>query len=95
MRRAAKIDRNQPEIVAALEKAGAAVQHLHAVGAGCPDLLISFRGVNLLAEVKDGTLPPSARKLTDAQLRWHMLWRGQVAIVESVDDALRLIGVKE
>lgn len=93
MRRAAKIDRNQPEIVAALERVGAVVQHLHAVGAGCPDLLIGFRGANWLAEVKDGALPPSGRKLTDAQIRWHLLWRGQVAVVESVDDALRLIGV--
>jgi hypothetical protein len=56
-------------------------------------LLIGFRGANWLAEVKDGTLPPSSRKLTDAQLRWHMIWAGQAAIVESVDDALRLIGV--
>ena len=93
MRYAAKADRNQPEIVAALERVGASVQHLHSVGHGCPDLLVGFRGRNHLIEVKDGTLPPSRRGLTDAQIRWHMLWSGEVAIANSAEDALRIIGV--
>lgn len=38
--RAAKVDKNQPEIVEALRAEGAVVQHLHAVGVGCPDLLV-------------------------------------------------------
>lgn len=95
MRRAAKIDDNQPAIVAALRKAGASVQPLHAVGQGCPDILVGHRGVNHAIEIKDGAKPPSARGLTDAQIRWHSLWNGQVAIAESVEDALRIIGVLE
>lgn len=39
MRRAARVDRNHPEIVAALEKAGCLVQSLGQIGSGCPDLL--------------------------------------------------------
>lgn len=93
MRRAAKVDRNQPEIVGALRAVGASVEPLHAVGKGCPDLLVGFRGVNHLLEVKDGDLPPSARKLTDAQADWHPAWRGQVAVVTNVDEALKAIGV--
>jgi hypothetical protein len=40
MRRAAKIDANQPQIVEALRKAGATVHSLAAVGNGIPDLLV-------------------------------------------------------
>ncbi len=93
MRRAAKVDRNQPEIVGALRAVGASVEPLHAVGKGCPDLLVGFRGVNHLLEVKDGSLPPSARKLTEAQQQWHPSWRGNVVVVKSVDEAMKAIGV--
>lgn len=94
MRRAAKADRNQPEIVNALESAGATVQHLHTVGGGCPDIAVGYRGQNFLVEIKDGKAPPSARGLTDAQLLFHSIWRGQVAIAESIDDAFRIVGIK-
>ncbi len=52
MRRAAKIDRNHVEIVAALRGVGASVQDLAAVGKGCPDLLVGYRGQNYVIEVK-------------------------------------------
>jgi hypothetical protein len=82
MRRAGKIDRNQPEIVEKLREIGATVQILSAVGKGCPDLLVGFQGRNLLLEVKDGDLVPSARKLTPDQLGWHREWHGQVTVVD-------------
>jgi hypothetical protein len=47
------------------------VQTLAAVGCGCPDLLVGYRGKWWLAEVKDGEKPPSARELTDAEKRWQ------------------------
>jgi hypothetical protein len=94
MRRAARIDANQPEIVAALRGVGAAVQPLHTVGKGCPDLLVSHRMTNYLIEVKDGSKPPSARKLTQDQFDWHDAWRAPVHIVETVADALRVIGME-
>ncbi|PJN96415.1 hypothetical protein CNY89_02650 [Amaricoccus sp. HAR-UPW-R2A-40] len=93
MRRAAKVDANQAAIVNALRRAGASVQPLHAVGAGCPDLLVGYRGQNLMVEVKDGGKPPSARKLTPDQADWHDAWRGQVIVVKDVDQALAAIGV--
>ncbi len=82
MRRASKIDSNQPEIVEKLRELGASVQILSAVGKGCPDLLVGFQGRNLLLEVKDGDLVPSARKLTPDQLGWHAGWQGQVTVVD-------------
>ena len=91
MRRAAKVDANQGEIVTALRGIGATVQPLHGVGSGCPDLLAGYRGRNLLIEVKDGSKPPSARKLTPDQTEWHAGWKGQVCVVDSIDDALRVV----
>lgn len=94
MRRAAKVDANQSEIVAALRAVGASVQPLHAVGGGCTDLAVGFRGVNYMIEVKDGDKPPSARKLTPDQVTWHEAWRGQVCVVKSVEEALEAIGIR-
>lgn len=89
--RAAKVDANQPVIVAALRKIGASVQPLHAVGQGVPDLLVGFRSRNVLLEVKDGSKPPSAIGLTSDQVRWHACWNGQVHVVYSIDDAIRVV----
>ena len=93
MRRAAKVDANQREVVAALRGAGASVQLLHAVGEGCPDLLVGYKGLNMLLEVKDGSKPPSAQKLTPQQEIWHRDWRGQRVVVNSPEAALAAIGV--
>ncbi len=89
--RAAKVDHNQRAIVAALRAKGATVQLLHAVGRGCPDLLVGYRGLNLLIEVKDGSKPPSARRLTPDQVIWHRAWAGHVEVVDSADQAKLLL----
>lgn len=91
MRIAAKIDANQPEIVKALRKIGCTVEILSAVGKGCPDIIVGFRNMNIFMEIKDGSKPKSARKLTPDQVKWHSEWRGVVHVVESVDDALKVI----
>lgn len=94
MRRAARVDSNQDQVVEALRAAGATVQSLAAVGQGVPDLLVGFQGQTLLMEVKDGRKPPSQRQLTEDQLKWHGAWRGgPVAIVDGPDAALRMLGV--
>lgn len=94
MRRAAKIDANQTQIVEALRAVGATVQTLAAVGKGVPDLLVGYKGQTLLLEVKDGRKPPSERKLTEDQLVWHRNWNGgPLAVVDGVDSALRMLGV--
>lgn len=87
-----RVDANQPEIVARLREVGASVTPTHEIGRGFPDLAVGFRGVTYLFEVKDGSKPPSKRRLTPDEQEWHSLWRGQVAIIETIDDALRLIG---
>lgn len=91
MRLAAHVADNQAKVVSALRQCGASVHVLSPVGRGVPDLLVGWRGRNLLLEVKDGAKRPSARRLTDDQVEWHEGWRGQRAIVESIDDALRVL----
>lgn len=88
MRRFGRLDDNQREVVAALRAAGATVQSLASVGGGCPDLLVGYRGVNWLLEVKDGSKAPARRKLTDAEQRWADGWQGQWSVVESAAEAL-------
>ena len=92
--RAAKIDANQDQIVTVLRAAGATVQSLAGVGKGVPDLLVGYQGQTLLLEVKDGFKSPSRQLLTEDQLRWHGSWKGgSLAVVDSPDAALRMIGV--
>ncbi len=90
-RRAAKVDANQHEIVAALRAVGCSVQSIATVGHGCPDLLVGLRGMNWLMEVKDRRKPPSQRKLTPMEAAWAARWRGLVHVVECVEDALAIV----
>ena len=91
MRRAARVDENQSEIVQGLMKMGATVQLLHAVGQGCPDILVGYHGKNFLVEVKNPDKPKSDQQLTKDQVIWHSLWTGQKAIVRTVKEAVRVI----
>jgi Holliday junction resolvase len=82
-----RVDNCQVQVVKALRDLGATVQHLHAVGKGCPDIVVGFKGKNLLLEIKDG----DKKVLTPDQVNWHKLWKGQVNVVTSVDDAKLLL----
>ena len=93
MRRAARTDVNQAEIVKCLRAAGCSVQSLATVGQGCPDLLVGAHGINFLLEVKNAKQAPSARKLTPYEELWHRQWRGLVAIVETPEQALAAVGI--
>lgn len=86
---AKRVDANQAEIVADLRAIGASVQHLHEVGHGCPDLLVGFRGENYLFEIKS-----LGGRLTLEQRCWHDLWRGQLAVIRSIEEALAIMGVE-
>ena len=94
MRRAARKDANQGEIVTALRDAGYLVWILDEP---C-DLLVAkeyeTHDVQPLArlwllEVKDSAKPPSARKLTAKQVETHKRW--PVIVVENVQQALQAV----
>lgn len=89
LRRAAKRDANEPEIVDALRKAGCDVARLDTP----VDLVVGRAGVNYLLEVKDGSKIPSERRLTPGQERFFDTWRGQVAKVETLEEALAAVGL--
>ena len=88
VRRAAKTDGNHADVLKALRDAGATAQSLHTVGQGCPDILVGFRGINILLEVKDGSLTSSRRELTADEREWHGTWGGQVAVAKTPEEAV-------
>lgn len=90
-RYAARVDANQGQVVDALRQAGATVWVI-----GLPvDLLVGYRGVTLLMEVKTkaGKLAPKAKPHTRLQKDFLLSWTGgPVATVTSAEDALICIG---
>jgi hypothetical protein len=94
MRRSAKVDANQAEIVAALRKAGAHVQSLATIGKGCPDLMVSHAGVWHLFEVKDPDKPQSKRALTADQEEWHRKANARVWVITTAEEAIMYLGLK-
>jgi hypothetical protein len=87
-RAAAKRDKNEPEIIAALLAVGASVSQLS--GKGLPDLLVGFQGTNYLLEVKN---KEAGGKLKPDQVAFIEGWQGRpVVVVWSVADALKAIG---
>jgi hypothetical protein len=93
MRKRARTDRNQEEIVIALRRAGATVQILSGVHDGCPDLLVGHNLKNYLLEVKDGNAAPSRQRLTPEEDEWICGWSGQVSVVNSITAAFRVLGL--
>lgn len=88
-----RIDGNHKEIVKSLREAGASVQSLADLGSGVPDILVGLRGRNYIFEIKDWRQPPSKRKLTPDEKKWHQLWSGQVNVIETAAEALKIIGL--
>ena len=86
MRYAARVDKNQQEIVKALRDAGAYVWII-----GLPvDLLVGYKNHSFLVEVKDG----SKKRLTALQEDFFLNWTGgTLARIDSPEAALRMIGV--
>ena len=86
MRYAAKVDKNQKEIVLALRLAGAYVWVI-----GLPvDLLVGYKGHTFLVEVKVGP----RKRLTALQDDFFKNWPGgTLARIDGPEAALRMIGV--
>ena len=71
----------------ALRRAGCSVAITASLGHGFPDLVVGRHDKNYLLEIKHG----SAR-LTDDEREFHETWRGSVAVVRSVEEALAAVG---
>ncbi len=86
MRRAAKKDGNHDEIVAALQEYGWWTYSTAGLGDGFPDLIAVRNGQTWLIEIKNGWLPPSARRLTDDEERFRRAFPGRYRVIESTLD---------
>lgn len=86
MRRAAKTDGNQHQIVQALRAVGAKVVYIKEP----VDLLVGFRKRNILLEVKDVN-----GRLTKAQEEFLQTWPGEAWIVQNEYQALEAVVGKE
>ena len=90
MRRAAKRDTNEAEIIRELRRIeGVSVKQLN--DRNLPDLLVGFqcksgRLMNLLIEVKE----PKG-KLNKGQIEFFDTWNGQVIVARSIEEALNIV----
>jgi len=87
MRRAARADTNQPDIVRKLRSLGASIWHTHTIGRGGPDIVVGYCGVNVLAEIKRD----EREQLTLAEYKFHATWKGNIVILRGIDDAIGLL----
>lgn len=83
MRRAAKVDSNQPALVEAFRKMGCSVL-IVAQLKQCCDIFVSKNLKTAAVEIKDGTLPPSKKMLTEGELKFAQTWKGMYFIVEDL-----------
>lgn len=95
MHRTRKVDSNQADLVKQIRKIpGVSVALTHTVGNGFPDAAVGFRGRTYLIEIKDPGKFKSQRKLTDEEEIFHNAWTGHVKIIETIEDVLRMLGIK-
>lgn len=91
MRRAARVDKNQPHIVNGLRRVGASVLVVSQLK-NCFDILVGYNGKNFIIEIKDGDKPPSQKQLTKGELEFKNNWKGgSYYVVENLDEALNVI----
>jgi hypothetical protein len=83
-----RTDATQKDVVKALRAIGCSVAVTSSLGKGFPDIVCALRGRTVLMEIKDGSKPPSARKLTPDEERFRQAWRGEYVVVLSAQDAI-------
>ena len=91
--RKARVDNNQKEIVKELRKVGAVVKHTHTIK-NLFDILVYYKGKTYSVEIKDGTKPPSARKLTEGELVCKKDLESvgvKYWVIESIEEALNML----
>ena len=89
-----RTDANHKEIVDSIRKIPSlSVFSTHMVGKGFPDIVIGYKGINYLVEIKDGAKTKSQKKLTEDEIRFHQSWFGQINVCECVEDVLMLLKI--
>lgn len=91
--RNAKVDKNQPEIVKALRKAGAVVKHVHQLKK-LFDILVYYKGRTYSVEIKTD----HKKKLTPGELECQSDLESvgvKYWVIHSIDEAIQMINEKE
>lgn len=91
MSRAKRVDANQNAIVKQLRKMGFSVAITSMVGKGFPDLVVANWYMTVLVELKDPSKPPSARKLTEDEKKFHDSWCGDIVVATKLEDIIQLL----
>lgn len=76
-----------------LRKIGVSVFHIHTVRGGFGDIICGWRGKNYIFEIKDPDQPPSKRVLTEDEEKFHDSWKGQVSVIKTTEDALKIMEI--
>lgn len=94
MRRAAKVDANHAEIVGYFRKFGCSVLNISQLK-NCGDLVVAKNHKTAIIEVKDGSKPPSARKLTKGEETFSNGWQGLYIVVQDLSDVIAVVKALE
>lgn len=94
MRRAAKIDDNHKQIVAAFKKFGCSVLDIHAIP-NCADIVVGKNFKCAIVEIKDGNKSASQRELTIGEKRFRDGWQGAYFVVEDLSDVIAVVKALE
>lgn len=90
MRKRGRVDSNQKQLVKELRGIGCSVAITSNLGSGFPDIVVGYRGVNYLLEIKDPNKPPSQRKLTQDEIEFQDKWKGQYSVIHTLEEFTQL-----
>lgn len=86
-----RVDKNQKAMVKVFRDLGAAVTHTHTVGKGFTDIVIAVQWLNCVVEIKDGSKPPSGRRLSPDEQTFFGWWPGLKAVCCNTEDAQAIV----
>ena len=87
-----KTDSNHKELMDMIRKIpNTSVFSTHTLGKGFPDIVIGYKGMNYLVEIKDGNKPKSAQKLTVDEIKFHEHWKGQIITCNNFDCIIQML----
>lgn len=79
-----RTDNNQSEIVSDLRNLGCRIVDIHIIGAGVPDLIVTFCGFAVLVEIKS-----ASAKLTPDEQTFREMWRGPYVVARCAEDVMK------
>lgn len=86
---AARKDANHKDIVKLFRGLGWYVLDIAQLK-NCCDIIVSKHGESIAIEIKDGSKPPSARKLSVGEQKFKDEWKGKYSIVINEEDVFKI-----